>query len=130
MKRDMDLVREILLAVEAGSFLDLDQLLSVLKTGQRNFDDPVCYHIKMLVEEAGLLSARDAKSLDGPYWLRLELTWTGHEFLNNIRDSAIWAETKAGAQKLGGFSFELVGALAKGLVKKQIENYTGVELGI
>lgn len=52
------------------------------------------------------------------------------DFLDTIRDPSIWRETKAGAKKAGGFSLDLLKALAKGLVKKKIEQHTGVELDL
>ncbi len=84
----------------------------------------------MLVEEAGLLSAIDAKSNDGPYWLRIELTWAGHEFVEAVRDSEVWTAAKSGVQAAGGFSLDLLAALAKGLLKMKIEQHTGITLDI
>ncbi|MGZ5043196.1 MAG: DUF2513 domain-containing protein [Methylobacter sp.] len=57
-----------------------------------------------------------------------KLTWQGHDFLGPVRDPVIWQETKEGAKKAGGFSLELLRALAKGLVKEKIEEHTGVQL--
>jgi hypothetical protein len=45
------------------------------------------------------------------------LTWFGHDFLDSVRDPAIWKATKEGAAKIGGFSVHLLGALAKGLIR-------------
>ena len=127
MQRDMDLVRDLLLEIAAS-----DQPLTFpnFLGGDAEPDRvrKVAYHLKMLIEEAGLISAIDAKSNSGPAWLRLELTWLGHEFLDQIRDPEIWRKTKAGAAKAGGFSIELISALAKGLIKTQIEKHTGLEL--
>jgi hypothetical protein len=58
------------------------------------------------------------------------LTWAGHDFLDSVRDSEIWRATKEGAQKAGGFSLELLAALAKGLIKKKIEQHTGIQLDL
>ena len=130
LQRDINLVREILLAIEASSYPDLSSLFTKLGQGQRSFQDPVCYHVKMLVEEAGLLSAIDAKSFDGPYWLRIELTWAGHEFVDAVRDSEVWKAAKSGVQAAGGFSLDLLAAVAKGLLKKKIEQHTGITVDI
>ncbi|WP_258366769.1 hypothetical protein [Burkholderia vietnamiensis] len=40
----------------------------------------------------------------------------------------MWAKTKAGALAAGGFTVELLGDLAKGFIKKQIEDRTGIKL--
>ncbi len=56
------------------------------------------------------------------------LTWEGHDFLDSVRDPKIWAKTKDGALAAGGFTVDLLKDLAKGFVKKQIEERTGVTL--
>ena len=129
MQRDMDLVRDLLLKIASS-----DQPLTFPNFLEGEADAEklrfVAYHLKLLIEEAGLVSAIDAKSHSGPAWVRMELTWRGHEFLDQIRDPEIWRKAKAGAAKAGGFSIDLLSALAKGLVKKQIEKHTGIELDL
>jgi hypothetical protein len=56
------------------------------------------------------------------------ITWNGHDFLDSIRDPRIWDKAKRQVQGAGGFTVDLLKDLAKGLVKKQIEEYTGVKL--
>ncbi len=52
----------------------------------------------------------------------------GHDFLNSIRDPEVWNETKKMVQASGGFTLDLLKDLAKGLIKKKIEDHTGVKL--
>lgn len=52
------------------------------------------------------------------------------EYLDDIRDPDIWRQTKEGANQVGGFSLDVLRALAKGLVKKNIEKHTGVEIDL
>lgn len=85
------------------------------------------YHLALL-DEAGLITIQ--AKLSGAVWQIGQITWAGHDFLDTIRDPAIWRETKAGAKQAGGFSIELLKALAKGLIKKKIEQHTGVELDL
>lgn len=130
MKRDMDLVREILLRLEEmpmelGDALvvtpaDLAKVISEYDITQIN------YHME-LVHAAGFIN--DGGS-SGPAFgfIFCGLSWNGHEFLDSIRDPAIWKATKEEATKVGGFSVDLLGALAKGLIKKQIEKHTGISL--
>ena len=56
------------------------------------------------------------------------LTWAGHDFVDSVRDPEIWRETKDVASKAGRWSIDLLGELAKGLIKTKIEKHTGVEL--
>lgn len=126
MRRDMDLVRTILLKVDAA-----DTPLSMSALVTHEYDESlVAYHLGMMIEEAGLLSGIDASTLSGTYWIEIALTWHGHEFLDSVRDDNIWRQAKAGLSKAGGFSLELIGDLAKGLIKTQIARHTGVVLDV
>jgi hypothetical protein len=127
MKRDMDLIRELLLGIEAHPQLDGNQLIQY--DDNENFGitdfprEQVVYHIRMLIDQ-GLIKGE--LTYGGP--IISQLTWQGHDFLDAIRDPEIWQKTKDGAKKAGGFSLELLGDLAKGLIKKKIEEHTGVQL--
>jgi hypothetical protein len=124
----MDLVRDILLATERS---DRDPRGWVgLDLAPRSKVE-VSYHVHLLAD-AGLLIGQDLSHMgpDGYEWMPKRLTWEGHEFLDNIRDPDVWRRTKEGAKEVGGFSLELLGALAKGFVKKKIEEHTGIELDL
>jgi len=129
MKRDMDFVRDLLLKIEE---LDPENSLDLIDSSASKPEKHKLYeHLKMLIEEADLVRGEEEDSIGfDPQWYNLGLTWQGHEYLDNIRDPEIWRKTKEEATKLGGFSLELVGALAKGLLKKQIEKHTGVEIDL
>lgn len=89
MKRDMDLVREILIQMEdwpnAGESRDV-------KLPGRTSEE-ISYHLG-LMSGAGLIEAVDASSDDGPAWLPLGLSWEGHEFLDAARSDAVWSKAK------------------------------------
>jgi len=65
--------------------------------------------------------------LSGQFAVR-KITWEGHEFLDSFRDRKIWAKTKGGDVCGWGVTLDLLSDLAKGFVKKQIEERTGVKL--
>ena len=106
MKRDMDLVREILIAIECS------------EDGNLNFDaleyerQQVYLHIE-LMKEHGLVDAVIIPDDDGPeheiLMCKIErLTWDGHDFLDKIRDESIWEQAKRKClDGTGGLSFEL-----------------------
>lgn len=127
MKRDMDLIRDLLLAIEDHPELDGFGMFQFegpedLGIADRSFEE-FHYHLVMLIE-AGLVNGE--LTMQSP--IISKLTWQGHDFLDSVRDPVIWLATKDGAKKAGGFSLELLGALAKGLIKKKIEEHTGVQL--
>jgi len=56
------------------------------------------------------------------------LSWAGHDFVDSVRSPEVWAKTKKGAEAAGGFTVDLLKDLAKGFIKKQIEDLTGVKI--
>lgn len=127
MKRDMDLVRQILINFE-GSEKDRSgsSSLSDMDLSKELLD----YHFGLMVS-GGLL--KEHISTPNPSFLArfhsgYSLTWEGHDFLENVRDPEIWQKTKDGAKAAGGFTVEILSDLAKGLVKTQIKKFTGVEI--
>lgn len=109
MKRDNDLIRDILLKVEdASQPLTLDTLeIEDFESG------PVAYHVQLL-DEAGYIHAIFNWGDDIIQQAIIErLTWQGHEFLDSVRDDTTWSHTKSTiASTVGSASFEVVKALA------------------
>ncbi len=98
MKRDVDLIRQILLIIEeaddgATKWVDLE-------IPDRDKVD-VAYHV-MLLSQAGLIVAINLSSKDGVDWRPRRLTWEGHEFLDAARDEAIWQQAKAKIESVTG----------------------------
>jgi len=124
----MDYVREILLRLED----ECEPESSDLEPESASSDDlaKLHEHLTMLIDEAGLVSGISAHSMREKHWHDLRLTWQGHEYLDNIRDPEIWRQTKSGAEKLGGLSLDILSALAKGLIKKKIEEHTGIKIDL
>ena len=126
MKLSHDLVREILLNMEKkvsydtfSSFEDEDIL--ILAPG--NELATIFYHIKKM-REAGLINALDAQATGKPYAVLIptDLTWGGHQFLDNIRDDSRWKTIKA---KVGAASLNTLKALAPEIVKELIRSGGG-----
>jgi hypothetical protein len=126
MKRDMDLVRSILLKIESLDHPDLDELLEP----GASYDDRamLVYHMRMLIEDAGYVRGIDSRSIGHDDWLNLELTWQGHEFLDAIRDPEIWRRTKEGARTAGVAGIEFIWELAKAFGKQVIKERIGIDL--
>lgn len=107
MKRDMDLARKILLAVEekggTRGGLDLDI--------PGHAKDEVSYHVQLLAE-AGLLEAQDLSTMHGFEVRPKRLTWNGHEFLEAARNDTVWNRAKEIVKEEGGsIPFDLLKAL-------------------
>ena len=115
MKRDMDLVREILLKIEEENQpLRLGQLLK----DPTDADETAryAYHLGMMSDQ-GFIKGLHAKVMSGPEdWLELELTWRGQEFLDTLRDPTIWQKSKAIATKAGGGGLQVLLDIGKALI--------------
>ena len=88
MQLDKDLVREILLAIEASEHSPEESITLSLED---RTPEEISYHV-MLLHEAGLLVGRDASVLADlfPVWQAKRLTYKGHEFLDTVRDGEVW----------------------------------------
>lgn len=132
MKRDMDMVRDLLLRIEAGKtvfqILDPESASAIgIEPDEpmtREEADKLSLHLELLAN-AGFIGV---ERLSGGYWQVSDISWPGHDFIDSVRDPKIWQATKDAATKAGGFSVDLLKGLAKGLVKTQLQKVTGVEI--
>ncbi len=86
MKRDMDLIREILLEVEKSPSLGGCQVKMPGRTSEE------LYYNAQLAQEAGFIDARFAHG--SPDFHVIRLTYQGHEFLDAARSDTRWAKAK------------------------------------
>ena len=77
--------------------------------------------------ECAMGGTPSVSSFDGPDWLDLQLTWRGHDFLDSIRDQSVWAQTKDGARKMGGASWDVLIEIAKAIAKAEAKKRLGIE---
>jgi hypothetical protein len=94
MKREMDLIRLLLLQVESG---EKPEAMSDYT------EEQILYHCELAIE-AGLLDGQVARGAQGGVRaasLR-KLTWSGHEFLDAARSETIWNQAKETVKKAGG----------------------------
>lgn len=123
MMLNKDLIREILLAVEADAE---PEGLIVLE--MNNFSAKmISYHVRWL-DEAGLLDALDTGGMNYFKWQPTRLTYEGHEFVNIIRDDEIWELIKTGAEKVSSTSLDLMLELGKIYSKQVLKVRIGIEL--
>ena len=86
MKRDMGLIREIILQIEADKTSPYNEV--DLEIQDRSGEE-ISYHVKLL-HEAGLIEAEDYGTIGHFEWKPRCLTWEGHEFLDNARNDKVW----------------------------------------
>ena len=115
MKRDMDLIREILIRIESW---DLRQMGDLDFTNYSRAE--VDYNLE-LTFSAGLINGSPiAWALDNTLVSSiLGLTWEGHDFLDAIREKSVWDETKRTIEGSGlhHIPFELLKETASTILK-------------
>ncbi len=88
MKRDMDLLRALLLKIEelppAGDFTGNIEI-------EGHTPEEVAYHAQ-LAQDAGLIVARFLPPTN--YFFAQRLTYAGHEFLDAAREEKLWNKAK------------------------------------
>jgi Hypothetical protein (DUF2513) len=125
MKRDMDLIRDILLWIEAHVPPTTAKYPDII-----GFEpEAIGYHLVLLLDGQYVIgSCMNTKTSAYPNVIVQRLSNTGHDYLDQIRDPEVWKNTKKAAESAGGFTLELLGDLAKGFIKTQIKKQTGMEL--
>ncbi len=102
MKRDIDLLRRILLDLESGS-----SNVRGTNDDDDGGEDPQTrnYHIQLL-HDAGLIVADEL--VPGQWWPE-RITWAGHEFLDLARNASSWDRAKSNVEsKVGSAPFGIV----------------------
>jgi hypothetical protein len=119
MKRDMDLVRKILFALEARNHLPV--AANMLKI-EGHDEDAVDYHLEILSDSPYVTTVY---SRDGwPNHRRL--SWEGHEFLETIRDDTRWNKLKEASADAGAASIEAIAKAALSTAIKLTFSYLGL----
>ena len=113
MKRDLDLIRELLFLIESQE--DDRKELKLPPEMDRNV---AVYHLDLL-EQAGYTKNKIQYADNEPMWIHSTITWDGHEFLDAVRNESVWNKVKDTAkEKGGGIPFEVLKALAIKLSEK------------
>lgn len=125
MKRDWDLIRKILIGLEEHEeWLEpyVDEEVWALGDGPEL--ERYCHHVNLLIEAGLIVGVRDQlySSNDGyiEEWTHrpVRLTWSGHEFLDSIRDDGLWRKIKAtSVEKGAALSFEIVKELGLSMIR-------------
>jgi len=118
MKRDLDLIRQVLLQIEALPAGPPAQY----RTSE--IDDPVLLAHFELVIAAGLVDGKIARSqgMRGDVISISGLTWEGHEWIEMVRSQAAWNEIKSTLLENGGvLTYELTKAMASRLLRARLD---------
>lgn len=132
-KRDMGMIRSLLLEIEGGS---VAFNVRSARIAEAMGEDPsealpddeahkLEMHLSMLAEAKLIIG----KPASGGLWHVERITWEGYEFLETVRDGEIWKRTKSAAEKIGNSSIAMVWELAKAYGKQMAVEKLGIPLG-
>jgi len=116
MKRDMDLIRRMLIEIEANDSCELTDVS----------EEIFAQHVPLLTEEQLIKGRVALESLNGPPGVQqtmayVRLTSKGQDFLASIRDESVWNKTKAKVAEIGGtIAFSMLSALANKCLKEKL----------
>lgn len=119
MKRDAELIREILLAVEShdhnGGLVPIYDMLE--------YPNPLIgYHV-YIMHNYGLLEALNATTTKGfrYKWIPKCLTMEGHDYIETVRDPENWRKTTVALSKIGSWDLDTIKIVAKKFLSTKIE---------
>lgn len=131
MKRDLDLIRSLLLRLEAIH----DRPLATWSIPFHDEDIAVeghtpeeIGHALQLMVEADLIRVSGSGFSASGSVLFQRLSWQGCEYLDDVRDPEVWRRTKEGASKVGGASLSFAWDMAKAYGKHVAKERLGLDL--
>jgi hypothetical protein len=121
LKRDMDLIRTLLLEIESGTTSFVTFPLDPL--GQKTLANPIETKLRgehlHLLQTAGMIDVIREERVGGHMVVR-GLTWQGHEFLDNVRDPDIWRKTKERAKTVTSVGLSFLWEIAKAEIRTKL----------
>jgi hypothetical protein len=123
MKRDLDLMREILLTIEASN----GPVYLPLPADPPRPPGDVALQVQLL-KDAGYIQAefspiRESLDIVGAI---IRMTNSGYDYLDTVRNPKVWNETKSVLEKIGGSAaLEVVKEIAAKFMAELIKPYIG-----
>lgn len=125
MKRDWDVIREVLLEVESLSPDERNRF----SYGEGEDQDSAKVAHALLLWKAGFIEGLDASSTMGSVVMCPDLTWQGHDLLDTLRSKAVWERIKKTSKDTGiELTFDTVKMLGTAAVK-WVAAQAGIDLG-
>ena len=127
MKRDIELIRQLLLKLEDQKIVP--NLTRSLRPADLQIDgydiDVIVLHLDMLTNSPYL---KNSKIDTGGNLLFMGISWEGHELIDAIREKDVWKETLENARKNGSTeTISFIFEIAKSVIKKQLKEKAGIE---
>lgn len=121
MKRDMNLIRQILLWTEKQEHAYFSSNPNI----EGYTPEQIGYHV-YLMGQAGLVQIidRSAMGMTSPFGIIREVTWAGHEFIDAIKDDALWNKATSTILKEGtSFTFESIKSWLTAQISQTLQSF-------
>lgn len=119
MRRDLDLIRDILLRIESGKEYDGAREFYYSKPEDMGLTgctaEEFHYHCTLLIEDGFIDGAATVVNT-----VVRRLTSRGHDFLDDIRDPRVWDLVKIRLGGIPGVALGVIGDLARSEIKRQL----------
>lgn len=121
MKLDHECVRSILLTIEEkhqyGKVLRLEEILQSERLS--DFDEDEIKYVLIKLADAEYISGTPTYGSNQLVDFDCNvLTWSGHQFLDTIRDPEVWKKTKRIASKLTSVSITMLSSIGSQVLTK------------
>lgn len=127
MKLNNDCIRDLLLYIEENTNLSDDVYIESINDLSYSIEELLYTSIKL--KEANFINAEIEQTYDeenGGYSITVfSLTWQGHKFLDNIRDSEVWKTTKGIISKFSSVSLGIIENVAAQVITNMISLQIG-----
>ena len=131
MKRNLDIVRDVLLQVEkADGYLTINDLF-VARDNQKgcNYtDNEIVYHVELLFAH-GFLDGNIRRDMNGDITDNSidGLTWDGADYLESMRDQRVWFKARDAIKRsVGSTTFDVVKQTCTLIATQLIKSNIGV----
>lgn len=124
MKLNQECIRDLLLYLEDNLSYKHDININGLKLKEYS-EEELIYTAERLIE-ANLISCVCAKGFDIPVIIARSITYSGHQFLDNIRDDGVWKETKKITSKVASTSIQIISDIASQVISNIISKQMGL----
>lgn len=122
MKLDHDVVRNLLLKIESeadetGLSTNAQKQLAI----DLEISESLLGYTINRVNEANLITGKALFASNSFYsFSPIQLTFKGHEYLDNIRAPKVWKQSKSVAEKIGSVSLNIMSNIASDIILKTL----------
>ena len=120
MKLNQDCIRDLLLYLEEN--LSYQNFVTINNISLKDYSNSNLVYTADKLIEAGYLDCIKSRSMDeeSPTIIAKSITFTGHQFLDNIRDDKVFAKTKSVLSGLKSVSVEIISETASKVITNMI----------